>query len=125
MQIGTGTNWLALAGGDEKIISLKDDGTLWLWDFRDHSGRGPDEQRSEREVLNTVPVQLGTHSDWIAVSGQSTGLIALAADGGLWFWPVEDVGHYFGEQDGRPRMEPWLQVSRKPQLIGNIFAKTE
>jgi alpha-tubulin suppressor-like RCC1 family protein len=125
LQIGTGTNWLTLAGGGEKVVTLKDDGTLWLWDFRDRSHRGWEEQWSRQEVLKTVPTQLGTHSDWIAVSGHSTFIVALAADGGLWFWPVENMGNYFGNNGNGSNIRPWLDVSRKPQLLGNIFAQAK
>jgi alpha-tubulin suppressor-like RCC1 family protein len=121
-QIGSGTNWLALAGGGDKVVTLKSDGTLWLWNFRDRPNGRQDEVRWKQEVLKTVPVQLGTHADWLAVSGHSSGLVALAADGSLWFWPVENAERYFSSYDyGGTHIHPVLDVSHKPQWLGNVF----
>ena len=120
LQIGGDANWLALAGGGEKVVTLKDDGTLWLWNFRDRPNRGG-EVRWKQEVLQTVPVQLGTHSDWISISGASGSLVALAADGSLWFWPINNMEDYYDNRSDRPAINPLLDISRKPQLLGNVF----
>jgi hypothetical protein len=131
LQIGTGTNWLAVAGNGEKAVTLKDDGTLWLWDFRNNPTRAREPSRSEREVLRTVPVRLGTHSDWIAISGDNVGVTALAADGSLWFWPLADasqiadmIDNQLGDND-RQRWPPLLEISRKPQFLGNVFSQAD
>ncbi len=124
-QLGTATNWLALAGGNEKVVTLKADGTLWLWDFRSRTGSGWNDERAQREARQTVPTQLGTHSDWIAVAGDSAGLVALAADGSLWFWPVESVENYYGHRSDGANIHPLLEVSRKPQLMGNVFSTAQ
>ncbi|MDR3457913.1 MAG: ABC transporter permease subunit [Verrucomicrobiae bacterium] len=126
LQIGSSTNWLALAGGNEKIVTLKDDGTLWLWDFRDRSNRGWDEAWSEQDTVKIVPTRLGSCSDWIAISGSSESVVALAADGSLWFWPLyrpENFNNNHGDQPDQPDIQPWLDFSRKPQLLGNVFAE--
>jgi len=127
LQIGAGTNWLAVAGPGDKVVTLKDDGTLWLWNFHrnDHGIWNP--RRFEAEILDTVPVRLGTHSDWIAISGNGGPVTTLAADGSLWFWPLGDEfywggnGNYFGYQVGTGNT--LLDISRKPQLLGNVFGK--
>jgi hypothetical protein len=126
LQIGADTNWLAVAGGGAKAITLKNDGTLWVWDYDPDQIRGWEQNPYEREVLDTVPVRLGTHSDWIAISGGNDGVTALAADGSLWYWPLVDASHFadmarassiFGEISGTPV----LDISRKPQFLGNVF----
>jgi hypothetical protein len=132
LQIGSETNWVAAAGDGEKIVTLKDDGSLWLWNFhRRHPWEEPgDQYRFELEILNTRPVRLGTHSDWIAISGNRDNVTALAADGSLWFWPLEnvnDIGEFYGTgffNNGDSHFEPLLDISRKPQLLGNIFSDT-
>jgi hypothetical protein len=92
-----------------------------------------DQYRFDPEILKTVPVRLGTHSDWIAISGGWGNVNALAADGSLWFWPLENGflmsdGHgYFGydfDNDGK-LLPPLLDISHKPQMLGNIFSKSE
>jgi ABC-type transport system involved in multi-copper enzyme maturation permease subunit/alpha-tubulin suppressor-like RCC1 family protein len=135
LQIGGGTNWVAVAGDGEKIITLKDDGSLWLWNFH-LKGRqiNWDTDRFAREIQDTRPVRLGTHSDWVAISGGWGNVTALAADGSLWFWPLEnaqDMGSrgmgLFGSlfDNGDSRLEPLLDISRKPQLLGNIFSRPD
>jgi len=131
LQIGDDHHWLAVAGGWNKVVTLKDDGTLWLWDFHYDYHHGWNPERTEKEMLKFKPVRLGTHSDWIAIAGEQGFVIALAADGSLWFWPVEDA-HTTMEMAGINLSDnnhesslPWLDISRKPQFLGNIFGKTD
>ena len=126
LQIGTGTNWLDVAGGDNKIVTLKSDGTLWLWNFHLHDLWSRDRSKLEVEIQNTVPIRLGTHSDWIAISSAGSPVTTLAADGSLWIWPLgNDV--YWGQAGygffGSGTGNALLDISHKPQLLGNIFSK--
>lgn len=123
-QIGNGTNWLAVVGDDNKIVTLKDDGSLWLWKFTYNIRHGWNPSLLENEVQNMRPVRLGTHSDWIAISGNRDNVCALAADGSLWYWPLhspEYLYNNYGEGDTLP-LSPLLDFSRKPQFLGNVFA---
>jgi hypothetical protein len=131
LQFGKDTNWLAVAGRGQKIVTLKDDGSLWLWNFYHDYRRGWNTERDEREMLGKNPVRLGTHSDWIAIAGADGGIISLAADGNLWYWPLEEAGYFIGEM-GRYNNNtsniyfvPLLDISRKPQPLGNIFGKSD
>ena len=130
MQFGKGTNWLAVAGRGEKVVTLKDDGTLWLWNFS-HDKWRMNFKRDERKMLDVNPVHLGTHSDWIGVASAYGGIVSLAADGSLWFWPLaENVaefasgigGDVYWSSDSNSHFGPWLDISRKPQPLGNIFS---
>jgi hypothetical protein len=128
LQIGTGTNWLAVAGGDNKIVTLKNDGTLWLWNFHPHDLWSQDRSKLEMEIQNTVPIRLGTHSDWIAISSAGSPVTTLAADGSLWIWPLgNDV--YWGQTGygffGSGTRNALLDISHKPQLFGNVFGKAD
>jgi hypothetical protein len=131
LQLGKETNWVGVAGHGEKVVTLKDDGTLWLWDFQ-HDYRRWDSELDERDMLATKPVRLGAHSDWIAIIGASGGIISLAADGSLWYWPLESLD-YIVRTGGSPvyydnsnsHFESLLDVSRKPQLLGNVFGKSD
>jgi len=128
LQFGHSTNWLAVAGHGEKKVTLKDDGTLWLWNFYHDSFAVRDIRRIELEMRLRTPVRLGTHADWIAIASVVGGIISLAADGSLWYWPLEDADHfamsagdrYFG--NGNLHVQPLLDISRKPQLLGNVFS---
>ena len=134
LQFGKSTNWLGVAGRGEKVVTLKDDGTLWLWNFHHDNRRGWDTERDEREILDVNPVRLGTHSDWIGVASAHGGVVSLAADGSLWYWPLaENVpefmsgigGNIYWDSDSNTYFQPWLDISRKPQPLGNVFGKTD
>ena len=110
-QIGGETNWQTVAGRGRKIVTLKRDGSLWLWNFQYDRSHGFDRKRDERELAKKIPVQLGTHSDWIAIGSTYYGIVSLAADGSLWYWQF----------DGPDESQSWLATSRKPHKIANIF----
>jgi hypothetical protein len=124
-QIGSDTNWLAVTGLGNKAITLKNDGTLWLWNFDAGPQHILDPDLLAGEVANTMPVRLGVHSDWIAISRNDVGALALAADGSLWFWPLVDARQFesmSGSRFNEYEVSPWLDISRKPQYLGNVLA---
>jgi hypothetical protein len=126
LQIGNGTNWIAVAGVGGKIVTLKSDGSLWLWDYCHDYRRGLDINVGGHDIQATRPVRLGTHSDWVAISGGSGNATALAADGSLWFWPVERPDYYSSyNYNNNSYLEPLLDISRKPQFLGNVFGKAD
>ena len=91
------------------VYTLKPDGSLWQWDFK----TAPD---TDPHGYSIKP--LGRNTDWVDISPGS-GLCefyALASDGSLWRWSFETPWSY----DGR-FSNPLLQISRRPQLLGNIF----
>jgi hypothetical protein len=124
LPIGQETNWLAAVGEGHKAVTLKKDGTLWLWEFNHENYKNnPLLNLSESEIQKTVPMQLGTHSDWIAIAEfDSSSLIALAADGSLWYWPLSWTPYYYSDAPDQPlHFSSILDVSHKPQLLGNVF----
>ena len=90
-------------------MTLKADGSLWKWDF-------PDDPMVKPETAYAT--RLGTRSDWVAVSRVWGCVTSLAADGSLWLWEYESR-RFSPEEFSMP---PLLAASRKPQLIGNVFA---
>ncbi|MGO8766264.1 MAG: hypothetical protein ACLQSR_14145 [Limisphaerales bacterium] len=123
LQFGTCTNWLAAASDSEHAVTLKDDGTLWLWRF----GLNPrvplyasDGRLDLNQLKTTIPTRLGIHSDWIAIASGQGYFLSLAADGSLWYWPTEEPRFYGGED----QFEPLLDISHKPKYLGNIFSET-
>ena len=123
LPIGNGTNWLAVAGWWNHLVTLRADGTLWLWPFQSQRRPGfrwgERYELAERAVQNEVPVRLGTHADWVAIAHAGDNLVSLAADGSLWYWPLSPVTPYYG--DNNQRTDPLLDISHKPRLLGNIF----
>ena len=91
------------------LILLRNNGTLWIWaPFPKFVDLG----RDVSQLGPFHPVQLGSQSDWIALSVSGwDGVIALASDGSLWAWD-------------QPSRYIWLAPSRKPVYMGNIFQST-
>jgi uncharacterized membrane protein len=125
LQLGTETNWVDMIPVQwGKVVTLKSDGSLWLWDFRRRLFWQA-EATDEKRILETVPQRLGTHSDWMAMTGYPGGdMVTLAADGSLWFWPIGSVNPHYYWTDGTqpaPLPAPLLAHSAKPQLLGNVL----
>lgn len=114
-----------MAGTGENVVTLKSDGTLWLWNFQPGESRGGNPERDEQLMLHQNPIRLGAHADWVGITSAESGIISLAADGSLWYWPLESAEHFgdFGASvfnDYNP-FGPLLDLSRKPQSLGNLF----
>jgi ABC-type transport system involved in multi-copper enzyme maturation permease subunit len=104
LQAGMETNWVTVAGGWNGLVSLKSDGSLWKWNLPN---------QPVKEIANISPIRLGIHNDWVGLVDTWPGTVTLAADGSLWLWP--------GERFDMALMKP----SKQPELLGNIFAKSD
>jgi len=83
VRIGTDTDWAAVAAGDFHSLALKSDGSLWAW------GENSSGQIGDGLVVpanQTVPVRIGTDTDWIAIAAGGEHSAALKADRTLWVW---------------------------------------
>ena len=104
--LGTNQGWRGLVGQHHRTpMTLKTDGTLWTWTFPGDLITNP---------RSAVATQLSTHSDWIAISQSWGNVLALARDGSLWLWRLENPYE-------PPGQRPLFRVSRRPQRLGNIF----
>ncbi len=115
IQISADHDWLAVAGGELKLVALKSNGTLWQWD----TDVIPDRQQVRWRVTGK-PRRLGSHHDWVGLGNSGRGIVALAADGGLWDWSgLEGNSIRVLARSGPLVLEP----SNKPKLIENIFER--
>jgi hypothetical protein len=106
VQIGSDTNWIAVACHRNWLVALKSDGTLWRCSTG-YLGQDADQQQL---------VRLGTHNDWVSLMAVSWGVVTLAADGSLWFWP---------DRSGYQYSELGLAIPKRPQFIANVFSREE
>jgi alpha-tubulin suppressor-like RCC1 family protein len=130
VQVGTGSNWVAIAAGAQHSLALKSDGTLWSW------GNNVSGQLGDGTTTNRLtPVQVGTDTDWAAIeSGQSVAFVsgasfsvALKFDGTLWTWGGNAVGQ-LGQGDATDRSTPtqvgvasnWTSISAGDQFAHAI-----
>jgi len=112
-RIGTDTNWVFAVMAQRWMVALKSDGTLWEDSYDGYTGNLFDQLvRGPQSPL--LPARLGIHDDWIAIARAENGVVSLAADGSLWFWP-DRISNKYGYQ---PTL---LRLPKQPKFLGNIF----
>ena len=70
-QVGSLTNWAAIASGNQDTVAVKTDGTLWCW------GRNNDGQAGDgTQISRSSPVQIGSDTDWLGIVSGGYGYVA-------------------------------------------------
>jgi alpha-tubulin suppressor-like RCC1 family protein len=79
-QIGTNTNWVAIAATSFGSLGLRADGTIWHWGYV-HAGYsdGPDINLDE-------PTPVNDSTNWIGIAGSDYCFIGRQRDGSVWVW---------------------------------------
>jgi len=85
-QVGSVMNWSQIDGGDNHILALRSDGTLWSW------GANLSGELGTGGGASNVPVQIGTATNWLQVSAGQQHSLALRSDGTLWGWGLNTKG---------------------------------
>ena len=86
-QVGTDTTWSVLegtSGNNNTSLSLKSDGTLWMWGSNSN-GKLAQNNGSANARLSS-PTQVGTDTNWNYVQGNRTAIFGTKTDGSLWSW---------------------------------------
>jgi len=107
-QSGTETNWVSVAvTWDFRMVALKSDGTLWQWGMNNPAF-----------TIDFKPplTRMGIHNDWVAIVGTGNGVVSLAADGSLWYWPARSLYEW---------SQLLLKLPKQPQRLGNVFGKSD
>ena len=97
VQVGTATNWQAVAAGWYHTVALKSDGTLWAWGQNDYCQLGDGTTANK-----SSPVQVGTATNWQAVAAGQCHTVALKSDGTLWAWGYNRYGAVGRSQHHQP-----------------------
>jgi alpha-tubulin suppressor-like RCC1 family protein len=97
-QVGTVNTWKAVAAADQHSVGLRTDGTLWTWGGNSYGQLGIGNNTGPSACLSsspcaTSPVQVGSRTDWIAITASATHSLALRSDGTLWAWGFNDAGY--------------------------------
>jgi hypothetical protein len=76
---------------------------LWKWEYNHHTFA---------EDFTTPPTRLGIHNAWVAIANSEGGVVSLATDGSLWFWPDPESYEF-----------PYalLKLPKQPKFLCNIF----
>ena len=117
LQIGSDIDWAIISTGWNHAMAIKTDGTLWGWGGNDYGQLGTGTVGFKPGIKN-IPKQIGTDSDWIAVSAGNYHTVALKQDNSLWTWGSNDAGQ-LGNNDFNNATKPtrvgtdndWIQIA--------------
>lgn len=93
-RIGTDNDWADMACSrfwGYSAFAIKTNGTLWAWGENSAGQLGIGNTQAQ-----TLPVQVGTDTDWKQVAAGVSSVLALKADGSLWGWGLNMNGELFG-----------------------------
>jgi alpha-tubulin suppressor-like RCC1 family protein len=83
-RVGLDNDWANTAGS---VFAIKTNGTLWGWGSNSNGRLGTGDFQD-----HFTPVQIGTDSNWVAISGASNQTLALKSDHTLWGWGLNKSG---------------------------------
>ncbi len=93
VQIGTLNTWVsASATGNNHVIAVQTNGTLWSWGVNTNGQLGLGDT-----VTRSSAVQIGTDTNWMSAITAYNSTIAIKTDGTLWGWGGGTVGTYNGQ----------------------------
>lgn len=112
-QVGTATNWVSVAAGEEHSLGIKSDGTLWAWGDNTSGQLG-----NGTTTSSLVPIQIGIATNWSVISAGSNHSAAITTDKKLWTWGNNDIAQ-LGDGTNITRLSPnqigtslnWVTVS--------------
>lgn len=93
-RIGTDNDWADMACSrfwGYSAFAIKTNGTLWAWGENSAGQLGIGNTQAQ-----TLPVQVGTDTDWKQVAAGVSSVLALKTDGSLWGWGLNMNGELFG-----------------------------
>ena len=108
-QVGNAGDWKAIAAGGKHSLALRSDNTLYAWGGNLFGELGNGENNAnltDTSKDKTAPIQIGTDSDWEAISAGGYYSLALKDTGELYTWGHNEVGQLgLGDNTNRNRPE--------------------
>lgn len=105
VQVGNDSDWEVACGGYAFLgysMGLRSDGTLWAWGSNIHGERGDSDSGDV-----ATPTQIGTDTNWKAITCGQWSSFAIKNDGTLWSWGRNNVGQ-LGQGDTVDRNTPTM-----------------
>ena len=98
VQVGTATDWVAVAAGRYHSLARRADGSLWSWGDNNSAQLGNVPWPGPDPAWYNVPRRVGpAAARWLACAGGGTMTLAVRADGALYSWGANEA-----DQLGRP-----------------------
>ena len=83
VRIGTDAYWRTVSAGQDHILGIRTDGSLWAWGSNSFGKLGIG---TAGGLPVNAPRRIGSDTDWVAVSAGDNHSVALKSDGSLWAW---------------------------------------
>lgn len=103
--VGDNTDWVQVSAGWYYTCALKESGTVYCWGLNSYGEIGSLIGLGIWGPGTNVPAQVGTDSDWTAVSAGSSQSCATKTDGSLYCWGQNrrgELGGSTGDLDAHP-----------------------
>ncbi len=82
-EVALGSQWQMVSAGMKQACGIQSDGTLWCWGALHEYSYGLGNGYTEG---STLPVQIGTDTNWLQVGAADNHKCGLKLDGTLWCW---------------------------------------
>ena len=87
VQIGNSVKWSAVAVGNNHMIALKQDNSLWAWGLNNHG------QLSDGTIVaKSSPIQIGALTNWSKISAGGNSSAAINSSNALYVWGENTSG---------------------------------
>ena len=112
-----------LAASRYQSLYVDGDGQLWTWGANTDFNLFGAGDAADGKTVWATPHQVNSDSDWTAVSGASSHVLALKADGALWGWGYNsDYNSYpLGRMSGTNIPKPICADEECTQSLDNII----
>jgi len=80
--ISGGTDWAEVSCGNDYVVAVKTDGTLWSWGSNNKGQLGNNTTTKKSSPIQTV----AGGTDWVIADGGFDHTAAIKTDGTLWLW---------------------------------------
>ena len=87
--------------GDNHVLAIKNDSTLWGWGGNIHYNLGTKEDADNNKKYFETPQQLSSEK-WVAVAAGQYHSVAIKENGGVWAAGFNRVGQIGNSTDGEP-----------------------
>ena len=119
-QIDSSTDWVVVTVGAYHTLGIKSCGTLWAWGYNEFGQLG--DGTSGALANKSSPVQIGTSTNWVAVTAGSYHTLGIKSDDTIWSWGKNNYGQ-LGDETITPKSSPvpiWHTVAATDGTGGSI-----